>query len=443
MTQMIEKPFFWVENVDGPGVQLIWDLDSGDVKTPVTPTMAEVLPKGLARYGDELRAQLGSVVSVKITHEEGGASGQWHTQEMAVRYSKSVFPVFISITFDEGGRLAGITVDPSAGAITDVELEDAFRSLPGSWSVTALAPGHPELAFRYRADEAQGVASQFKVLLLAKACAEVTAGRMTLSDRLTMTNALRGVPSCTLCDFDGGLQPTLRDVLHLLVSVSDNTAADLLREHFGWASVNHFAETIGVEHPPPLISTQGLFALECSAGPLSSVKPMDRGRYLASLSTEERVQAADEAAKEAFADGPDAMTSRCWKGQTDARVATAIAEVMDWPMRTSELAGLYANALQGQLVDEKTSECFLDFLSQGGSGSLPLDEHFVKGGAKNGIEADIRSLGLEYQTDRGPIAISISAAHIPSTDTDRAFAELNNAGKVLALYLYRQLPETK
>src|SRR4029077_14748584 len=105
---------------------------------------------------------------------------------------------------------------------------DALRGLPGTWSATALAPEHPELGFRYRADEAQGVASQYKVLLLAKACGEVGLGRVSLEDRLTLTEALRGVPSCPLCGFEGGLQPTLRDVLHFLVATSDNTAADLL-----------------------------------------------------------------------------------------------------------------------------------------------------------------------------------------------------------------------
>ena len=122
--QQVARPFFWVENLQGPGAQLVWDLDSGDVKTPVTPQMAGVLPQGLARYGEDLRNQFGSVVSVKLTHEHGGGPGQWHTQEMAVRYSKSVFPAFVSTTFDEGGRLAGIYVNPAAELMYGISAEE-------------------------------------------------------------------------------------------------------------------------------------------------------------------------------------------------------------------------------------------------------------------------------------------------------------------------------
>jgi hypothetical protein len=170
------------------------------------------------------------------------------------------------------------------------------------------------------------------------------------------------------------------------------------------------------------------------------VPPEQRAAHLASLSLEQRVQAGDQAAQDAFAQGPEAMMLRCWHGQNDPKVGDAISEVADWPMRTDELAQLYGAALTGKLDSPAASRCFEDFMGHGGMGPLGKDGQFLSGGSKNGIEGGIRSLGLIYRTDRGPIAISLSAAGLAPQDRDQAYNELSAAGRAVAQALYRALP---
>jgi hypothetical protein len=195
-----------------------------------------------------------------------------------------------------------------------------------------------------------------------------------------------------------------------------------------------------VEHPPPLISTQGLFALECGAGPLVGRAPAEWAHYLEGLSAEERVAAADEAALDAFAGGPEGMKARCWDGHVPGAMATEVAEVMDWPLRAEELVRLYAEAERNELDSPAASRCFLDFMGQGGMGPVGRDAQFLWGGAKNGLEADVRSLGLVYQTDRGPLALSLSLHRIPAGQTEHLASELDAAARATALHLYRGLP---
>jgi hypothetical protein len=113
---------------------------------------------------------------------------------------------------------------------------------------------------------------------------------------------------------------------------------------------------------------------------------------------------------------------------------------MDWPFRAEELVRLYTSAQRGELESPSASRCFLDFMEHGGSGPVGLDAHFVRGGSKNGLESDIRSLGLVYETDRGPIALSLSVHAIPGGEADRVAAELDAAARATAYALYRQLP---
>ena len=155
----------------------------------------------------------------------------------------------------------GFFFEDGAGRFPFSEIEAAIKTFPGDWSATAALAEHPEDSFHYRSDIAQGMASQFKVLILAKVCDEIAHGRMKEDDRMELTAAIRGVPSCTLCNFQAGLKPTVHDVVHLMISTSDNTATDLLREVLGWKSITDYVRANGgVDHPrpwsPPRVSSR-------------------------------------------------------------------------------------------------------------------------------------------------------------------------------------------
>lgn len=417
-------------------LQLMHQLDAGEVQVGLTDGLRAVLHEDLSALGREWKATHGALRWARVVKHSGNA---WDVDAV---WASSPFPERWVLVFDGQQRLSGLWFHgASSGLLSAGELQDALAALPGQVSAFVQAAEHREVQLGYRAGEPQSVASQFKVMLLARACIDVGRHLRSLDDRIALPAEVRGVPSCVLCQFDPGLRPTLRDLLHLLVSASDNTAADLLRELYGPDDVTRFAELNGIEHPPPLVSTQGLFALECGLGPLREVPVDQRWKVLAAMSPDQRVAAADDAAHDGFGTrGAAQFWSRCPEGHSTAEAGKAIAHVVDWPMRADELVALYTNAQLGQLDSPEASQCFLDFMREGGGGPIPLGGAFPEAGTKNGIEQDVRSVGVVVQTDRGPIAVSVSAQQFPDAQADKMLDLVYQAAHALVSWAYAQLP---
>ncbi|GGK37275.1 serine hydrolase [Deinococcus malanensis] len=88
-------------------------------------------------------------------------------------------------------------------------------------------------------------ASTIKVPLLVQALQEAQAGRLDLSERVTLDASDHVPGSGVLHELGPGLQPTWLDVLTLMVIVSDNTATNLVIEHLGAEAVNAWLERGG------------------------------------------------------------------------------------------------------------------------------------------------------------------------------------------------------
>jgi beta-lactamase class A len=65
----------------------------------------------------------------------------------------------------------------------------------------------------------------------------VDAGALRLDDRLTLTEADKS-PGSTRIHCQEGLRPSVRDMLYLMITLSDNTATDMLWRLVGLAAVN-------------------------------------------------------------------------------------------------------------------------------------------------------------------------------------------------------------
>lgn len=83
-------------------------------------------------------------------------------------------------------------------------------------------------------------ASTIKVPLLMRALQRVQQGDLDLSQRFTVRAEDRVTGSGILRELGGGLQPTLRDLLTLMIVVSDNTATNLVIDQLGIDDVNAF-----------------------------------------------------------------------------------------------------------------------------------------------------------------------------------------------------------
>jgi beta-lactamase class A len=95
------------------------------------------------------------------------------------------------------------------------------------------------------ADEFEA-ASVIKLALLIEAAALEREGRFDLTDRWRLTGKDVAAGSGMLDEFDPGLTPTNRDLLQLMIAISDNTAADRFIDLFGAEAVNARMAALGL-----------------------------------------------------------------------------------------------------------------------------------------------------------------------------------------------------
>jgi len=137
---------------------------------------------------------------------------------------------------------------PAAGDSKKLEQELARirQKFPGDMAVYMknLATGE-EIALD--ADRVYETFSVIKVPIMAEVLRQAGEGKFSLSDRVELKPADARWPSGVLYTMEPGLQPTIRDLLTLMIILSDNAATDLLGDKVGRANVTKFMRSLGLE----------------------------------------------------------------------------------------------------------------------------------------------------------------------------------------------------
>ncbi len=100
------------------------------------------------------------------------------------------------------------------------------------------------------------MASAFKIPILATACQQLVSGVISLDARLPLRDEDKSLGSGILPFFESGLEPTLRDLLTLMIIISDNTATDIMVDYLGGAAaIEGYMHELGL--------TEIFFKLNC------------------------------------------------------------------------------------------------------------------------------------------------------------------------------------
>jgi beta-lactamase class A len=94
-------------------------------------------------------------------------------------------------------------------------------------------------------DEPVRTASTIKVAVMVEAFARVAEGKAKWSDELVLSKAARYAGSGVLQDLGDGLRLTLRDAVTLMMTVSDNTATNMVLDYLSTDAVNARMESLG------------------------------------------------------------------------------------------------------------------------------------------------------------------------------------------------------
>jgi beta-lactamase class A len=121
-----------------------------------------------------------------------------------------------------------------AELLAQLELEAQGFSGTFGVMVRTLEPNPTDrLEFGFQASEVFPAASVIKLPMLIDALRQVQAGALKLEDRHLMQASDHATGSGVLQVMDAGLEPTLRDLLALMIVVSDNTATNMMLDILG------------------------------------------------------------------------------------------------------------------------------------------------------------------------------------------------------------------
>jgi beta-lactamase class A len=131
-------------------------------------------------------------------------------------------------------------------------VEDQIRTLIGDITGDQVDAGVYALHFgtgreiAVNADRRFPTASTFKVPVLFALYRRAAAGTIDLRQRVTLEEQHRVAGSGVLQDLDPGLQPTIRDLATLMITVSDNQATDMLYTMLGGSFIQQVVSGIGM-----------------------------------------------------------------------------------------------------------------------------------------------------------------------------------------------------
>jgi beta-lactamase class A len=124
-------------------------------------------------------------------------------------------------------------------------IDRVTKSLNAKWGIymKCLETGE-EIAIN--ADDQMDTMSVIKIPLMVEAYRQIEAGKFALTDRVTLTDDAKRPGTGVIRSLDAGLNLTIKDLLTLMIIVSDNTATDYMYDKVGGPkAVNALMDTYG------------------------------------------------------------------------------------------------------------------------------------------------------------------------------------------------------
>jgi beta-lactamase class A len=225
------------------------------LSTVFAPSFLVHTPEPLLRTRlDYLVAQFGAAESIRVCERLSERSAR-----ICARFAQG-YATHGEIAIDEERppRIQWLRFDlPTRDADSWADIARDVQALPGETGFEVRDLSRGVVLAAVAADLPLGVGSVSKLVLFRAVLEEVVAGRRRWEDLVALADRDRSLPTGLLQDWPTGAPLTLHTVTALLVSISDNTAADLLLRELGREQIDERVEP----RNRPFLSTRGIFAL--------------------------------------------------------------------------------------------------------------------------------------------------------------------------------------
>jgi hypothetical protein len=207
---------------------------------------------------------------VRLARLEGGATDQ-HAYAL-LRTKDGYWRVRLALEFDAPYRIndyffeaVAIPEPPERPRSWD-GITSRFKKIAPSASYLAaeIVGGQPQHISGYRVDASTPIASAFKLYVLATLAAQIETGEHAWSDRITLRDSLRSLPSGSLYYEPAGSSYPLEYIAERMIAESDNTATDHAMAAAGREAIEANLARFGHTDPlstQPFLMTREWFAM--------------------------------------------------------------------------------------------------------------------------------------------------------------------------------------
>lgn len=127
------------------------------------------------------------------------------------------------------------------------KIEAIITPSEGTWGIVVKRVGYEHRLYRLNQDRKFYAASVNKVAIALYVLSMVDRGKIKLTKRMALNKEYKLEGTGVLRLLDDGLEPTLKDLLTLMLIVSDNTAAKTLVTQLGLRAINDYLDSLGLE----------------------------------------------------------------------------------------------------------------------------------------------------------------------------------------------------
>lgn len=211
-------------------------------------------------------------------------------------------------------------------------LAEAAERGGGAIGVAVTAPGGA--TFAYNGDRRFCAASTIKIAIMIEIYRGIDRGERALSDMYVLRDPAKTPGSGILLHLHDGITLTLNDLIYLMMSISDNTATNILIEMTGMDRVNATMRELGCVHSTLARPMRGRPAREDE--PENWATPTEFAGLIATILEGRAASAASCAA----------MTAMLEKQQNGRRIARHLParDGLRWGSKTGSLTGVTNDA---------------------------------------------------------------------------------------------------
>jgi beta-lactamase class A len=155
-------------------------------------------------------------------------------------------PFLVTSTLVLAFAAPGPASQPKSTVTIDPRVQAAIQGFPGTVSLYAknLDTG---ASYDLRADAPVPTASTIKLPIMVELFAEAEEGKLDWNQKLELTDQDKVSGTGILTELSGGDLLPIRDLMHLMIVVSDNTATNLILDRIGGNAVNQRMAQLGLK----------------------------------------------------------------------------------------------------------------------------------------------------------------------------------------------------